>query len=274
MNNNHQLPIGIFDSGVGGLTVLKSLIKKLPNEKFIYLGDTARLPYGTKSQNIVIEDSLNACKELIEREIKLLVVACNTASALALKTLQQSFNHIPIVGVLEPGAEAVTEVTQNNHILVVATEATINSSCYQRAIRKINPNAHITAKSCGLFVSLAEEGLVKGEIPEAIVRWYLQPMIYNNHAKPDALLLGCTHFPILSPAIEKVFGHELVIVDSAKSTADAVSNILKEMGALTPDRQETEVQFLVTDLPERFQRISTYFLGQLANKGNIEVVRY
>lgn len=274
MKSDHQLPIGIFDSGVGGLTVLKSLIEKLPNEKFIYFGDTARLPYGTKSQNVVIEDSLKACKELIEREIKLLVVACNTASALALKTLQQSFNHIPIIGVLEPGAKAVTQVTQNNHILVIATEATINSSCYQQAIKNINPNAHIISKSCGLFVSLAEEGLVTGDIPEAIIRWYLDPMIYNNHAKPDALLLGCTHFPLLSPAIEKVFGGDLIVVDSANSTADAVKELLKGMERLTPDFNETKVQFLVTDLPERFQRISTFFLGQLANRGSIEIVRY
>lgn len=274
MRKKHQLPIGIFDSGVGGLTVLKSLIGKLPNEKFIYLGDTARLPYGTKSQNVIIEDSLKACKELIERDIKLLVVACNTASALALKTLQQSFNHIPIIGVLEPGAKAVSQATKNDHVLVIATEATINSSCYQQAIKKFRPNAYITAKSCGLFVSLAEEGLVTGDIPEAIVRWYLKPMINDNHTKPDVLLLGCTHFPILSPAIEKVFGHELQIVDSAMSAANTVSHVLQEMGHLMPGDQETEVQFLVTDLPERFQRISTYFLGQLANQDNIELVIY
>lgn len=265
MNNQtlNSLPIGVFDSGVGGLTVLKALQKQLPGESFIYLGDTARLPYGTKSQETVIRYAQQTAQILIDRGIKCLVIACNTATTLALPALQATIKDIPVIGVLEPGAKAACSATKNGRIVVIATEATVKAQGYQNAIAQLQPELVVTAKGCSLFVALAEEGWVEGPIAEAVAARYLAPLFSVNHGmRPDCLVLGCTHFPILINAIRAVVGSEINIVDSAQSTAETVARELKQLGLLNPNLHPIlPTRFLVTDSPSRFATVAKYFLG-------------
>lgn len=278
MNKNlsllKNLPIGVFDSGVGGLTVLRALQKSLPNESFLYLGDTARLPYGTKSQEIVIRYATQVSEILIRRGIKFLVVACNTASALALSALQQNFPDIPIIGVLEPGAKAACLASKNGNIAVIATEATVKAAGYQQAIHKIRPDAKVIAQSCGLFVALAEEGLIDDPITEAIARRYLAPLLtQQSDFIPDCLVLGCTHFPVLLETIKKVVNKNITIIDSAQTTAELVNNTLHAQALLTTQNQKF-TKFLVTDAPERFSKVAQHFLGIHIPLENIELVDF
>jgi glutamate racemase len=278
MNNavkqNSQLPIGVFDSGVGGLTVLRALQQRLPNEFFLYLGDTARLPYGTKSDETIIRYAIQASKFLIQRGIKLLVVACNTATTIALPSLQQNFADVPIIGVVEPGAKTACQVTRNGYIAVIATEATVKAEGYKIAIKKICPNARVLTKSCSLFVALAEEGWIDGPVTEAIAKQYLDPLINTKpDEKPDTLVLGCTHFPILIHTIKKVIGDQISIVDSAASTAEIVFNLLQEKALQASSKQQhSKNKFMVTDAPERFARIAKHFLGIELNAEDVELV--
>ncbi len=270
----NSLPIGVFDSGVGGLTVLKALQAKLPHESFIYLGDTARLPYGTKSQETVTCYSKQTAQFLLDHGIKCLVVACNTASTLALPVLQASIKDIPVIGVLEPGAQAACRATQNGEVVVIATEATVKAHGYQDAIGRICPQLNVIAKSCSLFVPLAEEGWVEGPIAEAVASRYLSP-IFNVAAdqQPDCLVLGCTHFPILIKAIRKVIGDKVTIVDSALSTAETVEHELKQLGLLNQSSHPViPTKFFVTDSPGRFATVAKYFLGTELSVTDIELV--
>ncbi len=276
MNNSqiNSLPIGVFDSGIGGLTVLKALQAQMPGESFIYLGDTARLPYGTKSQETVIRYAKQTAQILIDRGIKCLVVACNTATTLALPALQAAIKDIPVIGVLEPGAQAACCATKNGQIVVIATEATVKAQGYQDAIARIRPELNVTAKGCSLFVALAEEGWVKGPIAEAIATRYLAPLFNMNHGeRPDCLVMGCTHFPILIDAIRAVIGNEVTIVDSAQSTAETVARELKQLGLLNSTQHPIlATRFLVTDSPSRFAKVAKYFLGTELPVADIELV--
>lgn len=267
-----HLPIGVFDSGVGGLTVLKSLVQQLPHESFLYLGDTARLPYGTKSPRTVIRYSIQVCDILVKRGIKMLVVACNTASTLALTALQEYFPDIPVIGVLEPGAQAACQATRNNIVAVIATEATIKARGYQEAITRINPAVQVIAKSCGLLVPLVEEGWAEGPIAEAIAEKYLLPLLSEQN-KPDCLVLGCTHFPVMIDTLRKVIDSKMTIVDSAIVAAQTVANVL----AVRHLQVQTlpvvpQLQFLVTDSPERFSRVSERFMQISLAPSDIELV--
>ena len=270
INNPAELPIAVFDSGIGGLTVLSSLQHLLPNESFLYLGDTARLPYGTKSANTVIHYAVQAAQILINQGIKLLVVACNTASTLALTALQQHFPQIPIIGVVKPGAESACHVTKNNQIAVIATEATVLAEGYQQAIQLINPQAKVIAKSCSLFVALAEEGWVTGPIAEMTTKEYLEPLL-NNHPA-DCLLLGCTHFPTLTATIRKSLSRKITIIDSAESTAQSVKETLHQLGLNRTTAHTPRVNFMVTDSPERFARVAKNFLQKEINATDISWV--
>lgn len=268
MNNPiTKFPIGVFDSGVGGLTVLSALQKQLPNETFLYFGDTARLPYGTKSPDTVIRYARQAIQLLIGQGVKLIVLACNTVSALALHSLQQEFAHIPIVGVIEPGALAACRSSTSGHIVVIATEATVKAESYQQAIRRLRPSAKVIAQGCGLFVALAEEGWLDGPIVEAIAERYLQPLFLNPETHlPDCLVLGCTHFPVLADAIKKVVGQDIFVVDSAHTTASVVIELLEKLGLHHQASESTimgvtPVRFLVTDDPGRFIKVAAQFLG-------------
>lgn len=252
--------IGIFDSGIGGVSVLTSLRKTLPHESFIYLGDTARLPYGTKSQDTVIQYALQAAKSLVQFDIKLLVIACNTATALALPEVQKAF-HIPVIGVIEPSVKLASQVTRNNHIALIATDATVSSGCYQRMIQSHIPQAKVSAQSCGLLVSLAEEGFLNHPITEEAVRHYLNPLL-SLEDRPDCLILGCTHFVFLSEPIKKVVAGKMKIIDSADSTANAVKTYLRAYHLENPQQQLGKITYLVTDHSPRFLRIASLFANE------------
>lgn len=275
-DNNVNLPIGVFDSGVGGLTVLQALQRKLPEESFIYLGDTARLPYGTKSKETISHYVTQACGILLERGIKFLVIACNTAaSSVDLTELQQNLISIPVVAVLEPGAQAACLASKTGKIAVLATEATVNSQSYQNAIKRIRHDADVIAQPCGLFVALAEEGWVDGEIAELVAEKYLQPILERHQKNPiDCLVLGCTHFPTLSATIKKVVGDSMEIIDSAKTTADIVAQTLQAKQLARFENTKPNTTFLVTDAPNRFARVAKQFLGWDIAEQQIELVNF
>ncbi len=265
------LPIGVFDSGVGGLTVLRALRRELPLESFVYLGDTARLPYGTKSAGTISRYAVQAARALVERGIKLLVVACNTASAVAIDELRAQWPGLPVIGVVEPGAEAAVAASRTGRIAVIGTESTIRGGAYTRAIAALAPDARVLGRACPLFVALAEEGWTDGAIAEAIAREYLATLV----ADVDALVLGCTHFPLLAPAIARVVGPEITIVDSAATTAAAVvrrleaGDLLARVDGAKPDRR---CVMLATDGRERFARVGAGFLGMPLAPDDVEIV--
>jgi glutamate racemase len=265
-----DLPIGVFDSGVGGLTVLAALAARLPNESYLYLGDTARLPYGTKTAETVERYAVQAVAELVRRGVKAVVVACNTASAAALPALMRQWPGLPITGVIEPGAAAAVAASRSGRIAVLATEGTVKGGAYQRAIVARRPDAVVTAIPATLFVALAEEGWVSGEIAELAARRYLEPLFGGNVAAPDTLVLGCTHFPPLAPAIRSVSGPAVTIVDSAATTAVAVQQMLSARGLSHEQSTSPTIRFLVTDGEERFQRIGPRFLGRVLQADEIE----
>ncbi len=255
------LPIGVFDSGMGGLTVLNALMKLLPNENFIYLGDTARLPYGTKSKDTVIHYSYNASRHLIDRGIKLLVVACNTASSVALETLKRDFYPVPVIGVIQPSAEMALTQLPEGPIAVIATEGTVKSRAYTQTILEQSPNREVIEWPCSLLVALSEEGWHSGPLVEDIIKHMLTPLWQQlDNPAQKALLLGCTHFPVLKSAIQKVIDQNTIIIDSACSVADAVLALLKENNLVNHKSAHGKVQYLVTDGIERFQRVGKFFL--------------
>jgi glutamate racemase len=250
-------PIGVFDSGVGGLTVLRSLVHTLPHEDFLYLGDTARLPYGTKSAETVARYSVRAAEALYARHIKALVVACNTASATALPALRTRFPDLPILGVIEPGARAACESSATGRIAVLATEGTVNGGAYVRALLALRPGAHVTQIACQVFVALAEEGWSEGPAVDAVTERYLAHL----DARVDTVVLGCTHFPLLAGAIAKQIGADRRVVDSAATTARATQQELVARGLDTRAERAGALRLLATDSPERFARVGARFLG-------------
>ncbi len=249
--------IGIFDSGVGGLTVLREVIKALPQEDTIYLGDTARVPYGTKSPETVIRYSREIAAFLVKRDIKLLVVACNTASAVALDALRAEFS-IPIVGVIAPGARRAVAVTESGKVGIIGTDATIRSSAYTKAIKQLNPDIEVITQPCPLFVPLAEEGWVDNEVARLTASSYLKGF---RPAGVDTLVLGCTHYPLLKGIIGEVVGDEVKLVDSAAETAHRVAEILREKDMLRPAVEQGNHHYFVTDIPAGFIRVGNRFLG-------------
>lgn len=267
--------IGVFDSGVGGLTVLRALRAALPAEDFIYLGDTARLPYGTKSPGSVIRYAEQAADVLVERGLRCLVVACNTASAVALDQLRERYAPLPVVGVVEPGAAAACTASKSGRIAVIATESTVRAGAYEQAIRRIRPDAQVVSRPCQLFVALAEEGWTDGEIVESVTHRYLD-RLFDGEAPPDVLLLGCTHFPVLAAAIARVIGSGITIVDSAATTAAAVRDMLGIQGGRFPSGNRPllpgSVQLLATDGAIRFARVGPAFLGEPIDAGALEIV--
>ena len=266
-------PIGVFDSGVGGLTVLRALTRRLPAEDFVYLGDTARLPYGTKSPDSIRRYALQAAGLLRERGVKCLVVACNTASAVALDALTQEFSPVPVIGVLEPGAAAACRATRGGRIAVIATESTVRGGAYQAAIARRLSTAEVTARPCPLFVALAEEGWTDGPVVDAVVHRYLDDVFAAPGAgRPDTLVLGCTHFPVLAPAIRAALGPQVAIVDSAETTASALAEALAGAGLQAAGTAPGRVRLLATDGAERFARVGSIFLGRPIAAADVEIV--
>lgn len=261
-------PVGVFDSGVGGLTVLRALIAELPHEDFLYLGDTARLPYGTKSPETVARYSVRAAEALESRGIKALVVACNTASATALPSLRERFPALPVIGVIEPGAQAACEASISGRIAVLATEGTVRGGAYQRAILALRPGAHVTQVAAQVFVALAEEGWSEGVAVEAVTERYLAHL----DARVDTVVLGCTHFPLLAGAITRQLGPTRRVVDSAATTARATAIELATRNLSAPDTRSGTVRLLATDSPERFARVGARFLGSSIAESTVQAI--
>lgn len=245
-------PIGVFDSGIGGLTVVSALRKILPNESIYYLGDTARVPYGGKSPSTVQRYSLEIAASLMEENAKTIVIACNTASALALPALQAELP-IPVTGVIAPGAQAATAATRNNHIGVIGTRATIKSGAYERALRELNANVHAIAKACPLLVPLIEEGWLDSSVTDEVLMQYLRPLLDQGI---DTLVLGCTHYPLLRPAISRLLGEAVTLVDSAENCAAAVRDLLARENLEAPPENRGTLQVALTDPPDSFLSVA------------------
>ena len=257
--------------------MLRALRTAMPAENFIYLGDTARLPYGTKSAATVARYSLQCAEALVTRGIRCLVVACNTASASALDTLRLRYPNLPVIGVIEPGARAAVATSRSQHIAVIGTEGTILGGAYQAAIQRLNPDARVSARPCSLFVAMAEEGWIDGPIPEAVARRYLEPLFAaRGGVIPDTLVLGCTHFPALGGVIRRVLPPRVHIVDSAQTTAAAVLQLLAAAtgpgGAAGHALKPGDLRWLATDGAARFARASSTFLGEALNADEIEII--
>lgn len=250
-------PIGIFDSGVGGLTVVHEIFKRLPGESIIYFGDTARVPYGTKSPKVVEAFALQDILFLLEKNVKLVVAACHTVSSVALDQIVQTF-HFPILGVVEPGITAALEATRNNRIGVIGTRATVVSGTYEQKILAKRKEAKVFSQACPLFVPLAEEGWLDGEVTQKVAEMYLEPLIKE---KIDTLILGCTHYPLLKPVLKQTLPDHVMIIDSAEETSKLVSSRLQSLRMTHPPDTGPEHTFYVTDIPYQFQEVGERFLA-------------
>ena len=255
-NSNRTAPVGVFDSGVGGLTVAREIMRQLPRENMVYFGDTARVPYGSKSRNNIIRYSRQIIRFLQTKEVKAIVIACNTASALALDTVKEETD-IPIIGVIEPGARAAVQATENGMIGVAGTEATIQSETYTNVIRKMRPDAAVIGKPCPLFVPLVEEGFAKHRITEEVIDIYLSEM---RQTDIDTMILGCTHYPLLRSKIMAYFGEKVHIVNPAYETAVDLKKILDESGMANLSDAAAAYEFYVSDAAEKFTRLANTIL--------------
>jgi len=264
--NGQRQPIGVFDSGIGGLTVVKALIEELPSESIVYFGDTARVPYGTKSKSTIVRFSLENVKFLLRFGVKCIVIACNTSSSWALPTLRKYFK-VPIVGVIRPGALAAVRQTKTRRVGVIGTTATIHSGAYETALHRLDPAVKVFSQSCPLFVPLVEEGWLNGSISLEVAERYLQPLMRQ---RIDTLILGCTHYPLLATTIQRVLGPRVALVDSARQTASEVRGVLLGSDTLCDRRAKPRYRFFVTDEPAHFNRIGHHFLSQVV--GSVERV--
>lgn len=245
-------PIGVFDSGIGGLTVVSALRALLPNESIFYLGDTARIPYGSRSAATVERYSLEIAGMLLEEDAKTIVVACNTASAVALSKLEHALP-VPVTGVIAPGAAAAIAATRNGHIGVIGTRATIKSGAYERALRGLDPKVRVSARACPLLVPLIEEGWLANEITDEVIARYLDPIVRED---VDTLVLGCTHYPLLRDAIGRILGDKITLVDSAQNCAVVVQQLLQREKLSAPSNQTGRLQVALTDPPDNFLTVA------------------
>ena len=254
-----EAPVGVFDSGVGGLTVAREIMRQLPNERIVYFGDTARVPYGSKSKNTVVKYSRQIIKFLETKNIKAIVIACNTATALALDDIKKDLE-IPIIGVVKPGAKVAVEKTKNNKIGIIATEATVNSHMYTDVIKKYNQDIEVYTKACPLFVSLVEEGWIKDDVTYEVARRYLKEM---QDKDIDTLVLGCTHFPLLRKLIGEVMGPEVELVNPAYETAVSLGKLLDKLGISAKDENRYRggmYEFYVSDAADKFKNFANTIL--------------
>ncbi|MBU0528829.1 glutamate racemase [bacterium] len=267
---NNQNPIGIFDSGLGGLTVVKAIRNVLPSESIMYFGDTARVPYGNKSPELIKEYSQQIADFLLERGAKIIVVACNTATALALGTLQDKLD-IPIIGVVRPGVESALKLTQNNRIGVIGTISTISSGVYETELKNSNHSINVTSTPCPLFVPLAEEGWLNEPATKLIAEKYLEPI---NKANIDTLILGCTHYPLLTKVIQEVVSSKIKLVDSAQAMAFETKELLVNYRLHNNQNKKGDLKLFVSDLPAKFETVASRFLGEkISNVEKIQLGR-
>lgn len=254
-------PIGVFDSGIGGLTVVKELMKQLPKESIVYFGDTARVPYGNKSKETVVRFSLENVIFLLKQKVKLIIVACNTVSSLALPSIENHFT-VPLVGVIKPGVKRAILGSKKRRIGVIGTHSTINSKAYEQEIRRLDHQVKVFSRSCPLFVPLVEEGMLKGKIVTGIIKEYLSPLKSN---KIDSLILGCTHYPLLKPVIAKEMGKKIELIDSAQQVVQEIKDMLEATDQLSP-RKSSKDLFFVSDESKAFFNTAKVFLGRPLGK--------
>jgi glutamate racemase len=253
-----QKPIGVFDSGIGGLTVVKRLASTLPNENIIYFGDTARVPYGSKSNSTVIEYSIQNTRFLLQKNVKAVIVACNTASSIAIPDLKKMFD-IPIIGMIEPGSKMALQKSSNKMIGVIGTRATIANLAYSSEIKKMNDKAQVFEKPCPLFVPLAEEGWIKHRATFEIAEEYLSEL---RESGIDTLVMGCTHYPILSEVIQKVIGSEVTLIDSGVASSELIKQELEKLNLLSVSDSTGSQEYYVSDIPAKFKEVAELFLGR------------
>lgn len=257
MEQDKNGAVGVFDSGLGGLTVVRELMRQLPKENIVYYGDTARVPYGTKSKEAIIRFSIENTQVLLKHKVKMVVVACNTSSSYALDVLRKKFR-VPVIGVIDPGAKKAVALTRNKRIGVVATSATIASGEYVHALKKQDKSIKVFPKACPLFVPLAEEGWFRKSVTQEIAREYLRSLKQKDI---DTLILGCTHYPLLKAALRKVVGRRVTLIDSAKEVAGEVKMLLTASGKQNVSTAKPKYKFLISDRPQEFKRIARNFLG-------------
>ncbi|MDP3543409.1 MAG: glutamate racemase [Elusimicrobiota bacterium] len=257
MKKNPRAPIGVFDSGLGGLTVFKVLARRMPEESLIYFGDTAHVPYGSKSPEAIARYSSEVARFLEKKGIKLLVVACNTSSAWALPVIRRSVK-IPVIGVIEPGARGALGVSRGGRIGIIGTEATVKSGAYEKALRALRKGTLTASAACPLFVPLVEEGWWSGDVVESVARRYLAPL---RRARVDTVILGCTHYPFLKPVLARALGARVRLIDSAEETARETQALLAGLGLRAPRGARGRREFYASDAPERFKRLARRMLG-------------
>jgi len=257
-----ERPVGVFDSGVGGLTVVSELLRVLPREDIVYFGDTAHLPYGSKSKEAVIRFSLDIANFLKKEKVKIIVVACNTASSFALSSLRENME-LPVIGVIEPGAQAAIDTTRNFRIGVIGTEGTINSRAFEGALKRIDKNVKVFSQACPLFVPLVEEGWLDEPETLQIAKKYLSPL---RDKGIDTLILGCTHYPLLKGLLSRIMEKKVSLIDTAEATAKAVERSLSEKNLLTKANRKAVYKFFVSDDPEKFLQVGRRFLGKNMDK--------
>lgn len=256
--NHNNFPIGVFDSGLGGLTVVKELMRQLPGEDIVYYGDTARVPYGTKSKESIIRFSEENTRVLLKHKVKMVVVACNSSSSYALSSLKRIFD-VPIIGVIKPGAQKAAALSKNKKIGVIATKATIQSQQYVKELQLCDSLVKIYVQACPLFVPMVEEGWLRRPVTVSVAREYFKTL---KKADVDTLILGCTHYPLLKTVIQKVMGPKVTLVDSAKEIAREVKSVLKEKKELSRLKRKPRHRFLISDEPQEFKKIARNFLGR------------
>ncbi len=265
MSSNAHSPIGVFDSGIGGLTVVRALMERLPFENIVYFGDTARVPYGVKSVETIAHFTTQIAQFLLEKDVKLLVIACNTMAAVAAQVVRD-LSPVPVLDVIDAGAVAARD---GKKIGVIGTPTTINSNAYARAIHDHAPDSRIYSQACALLVPLVEEGWLEHEVTRLTAKEYLRPLLAEHI---DTLVLGCTHYPLLKPLLHEVAGKDVKLVDSAEAMAEQVAAVLQEKGIANPGSTPPRYDFHVTDVPLRFQTIGERFLGRTLN--NVHVVKW
>lgn len=268
MESSSGYPIGVFDSGIGGLTVVRALMERLPFENIIYFGDTARVPYGVKSPETITQYATQITRFLLQKEVKLLIIACNTMAAVAYQAVKD-LSPVPVLDVIAAGARKAIEETTSKHVGVIGTPATINSNAYARAIHEHDPDIRVFSQACPLFVPLVEEGWWHHPVTRLTAQEYLRPVLAEH---VDTLVLGCTHYPVIKSLIREIVGQDIRLVDSAEAMADITANLLHDMHLGNPQRNPPEYRFYVTDVPYHFQTIGEGLLGRTLSR--VELVKW
>jgi glutamate racemase len=264
---NKTSPIGVFDSGIGGLTIVREIMRTIPHENVIYFGDIARLPYGTKSAAAIKKFTAQTVQFLLKQEVKAIVIACNTITSVALDVVKELAGNIAVIDVISEGSHAATAALDSNRIGIIATPVTINSHAYPKAIHELNPDLEVISQACPLFVPLIEEGLIRHKALELIAYDYLQLLI---HQHIDTLILGCTHYPLIKDTLAKIIGDKVKIIDPAIATCHKLATILKEQQLQNVSHKNPEYLYFVTDIPVKFQEIGEQFLN--SKMTNLELV--